>query len=160
MNPKRAIAYRKQAAALLESVINDQLEARTAINCWPTLGNQDPSVRCVYTMLWYFESDEDRHHVETYYSDLQLKFLQEAIAFLKEGEPLPLAVLQMYLPSTAPPEYMSSWTWRTPLWKLTELGEMILGILETNPWLNRNTKPKGPRYAEQSFWQNRIIAKR
>jgi hypothetical protein len=148
VNPERAIAYRKQVSGLIEAVLADEISPRVALNCWPTFTNQDPSVQCVYTMLWYFEADEDRHHLELYYSDLQLKTLREANVYLKKGEPLPLEMLKEYQSVMAPPEYSGAWTWRAPLWWLQSQVKNVLIILETNPVLMKymvRPKSKGPR---------------
>ncbi len=146
MNPERAIAYRKQAAALIDAVLNDEILPRTALNCWPTWGNEDLSVRCAYTMLWYFEADEDRHKVEPFYADLQIKTLQEANACLREGLAIPSTLMKDYQKVSAPPEYEDSWVWRAPLWWIRYHVNQILTILETNPLFRAQkiSKSKGP----------------
>lgn len=141
MRPERAVAYRKQAAALLEGVVNDQLPARTALNCWPVLGNEDPSVQCAYTMLWYLEADEDRHFEEPFYADIQLKVLAEAAQLLKQGEPLPAAWLAEYGIRQAPPEYMDSWLWRHPLWWWKKQLRRVRFIVETHPVFAKKPTP-------------------
>lgn len=115
MNPERAIAYRKQVGVLLESVLAGEITARTGINCWPTQANTDPSVRCAYTMLWYFEADADRHRAEVFYADLQLKALQHAATYLKKGDALPATLLRDYVHLPTPPEYDGRRVWQEPL---------------------------------------------
>ena len=137
MNPERAVAYRKQASILLESVILGDVSAREALNCWPRPGNEDPSVQCAYTMLWFFESDEDRHHLELYYSDLQLKTLQEAAQYLRHGNPLPASLLHEYQATQAPMEYNGTSFWQQPWWRIKVIYEGILKIIETNPLFHR-----------------------
>lgn len=146
MTPERAIAYRKQAAALLEAVLLEEVPARTALNCWPMLGNQDPSIQCAYTMLWFLESDEDRHHQEVFYADVQLQTLRDALTYLRRGESLPVSLLREYQATQAPPEYSPHWTWRTPWWWFCRYIKMVVSILETHPMVAKQTsKPKGPR---------------
>lgn len=106
MNPERAIAYRKQAGALIDGVLDNSLSARAALNSWPMEGNQDPSVQCAYTILWFFESDqEERHQQELYYADLQVKLLMEVCTQLKQGLALPPNLLHEYKTHLAPSEY-------------------------------------------------------
>jgi hypothetical protein len=142
VTPERAKAHRKQVSALIEAVLAEEISARTALNCWPTFCNEDPSVACAYTMLWFFEADEDRHHQEMFYSDLQLKTLKEASGFLRKGEALPLSLLEAYQGVVAPPEYSGKWTWLTPLRWLHHQLNMVLSILKTSPWLQGNQPPK------------------
>ncbi len=147
MNPERAIAYRKQASGLIEAVINEEISPRAALNCWPMAGNEDPSVQCAYTMLWYFEADEDRHKEEEYYADLQIKTLLETAQCLKRGEVLPHALIKEYATALAPSEYAASWTWREP-WLWFKHGWAFLKqIIETNPWVTHpvsRRKSKSP----------------
>lgn len=147
MNPERAIAYRKQASALLDAVLAEDITPRAALNCWPAMGNEDPSVRCAYTMLWFFEADEERHHLEMFYADLQIKTLQEASHCLRQGEPLSSALLRDYQQVMAPPEYSDAWVWQQPLWSLRRQIHRVLAILESHPLLRKpkRIKPKGPR---------------
>jgi hypothetical protein len=107
---ERRIACRKQVAALLEAVLDGSVEARDAINCWPCFCNSDPSVQCAYTMLWYWEADEDRRWQEMMYSDLQFQQLQNCVQLLKLGHPLPHQVMIDYLERLAPQEF-SEQTW-------------------------------------------------
>ena len=145
MNPERAIAYRKQVSALIDAVLTEDISARAALNCWPMAGNQDSSVRCAYTMMWYFEADEDRHHLELFYADMQIQNLRDANSHLKKGDPLPENLIQEYKARKAPSEYAGSWTWREPLVGLQQLWERLVDILETHPKLRRPPKTKGPR---------------
>lgn len=148
MNPERAVSYRKQASALIEAVIADEISPRAALNTWPLLGNEDSSVRCAYTMLWFYESDEERHHRELFYSDIQIQALKEVCQYLKQGAPLPNALLQEYQGAMAPPEYHSGWTWRQPLWWMRQQIRWFLVLLETHPALSRKqgkSQFKGPR---------------
>lgn len=146
MHPERAIAYRKQVSALIEAVLSEEITPRIALNCWPTYANQDPSVHCAYTMLWFLEADEDRHHQELFYADLQLNTLRGANQYLQKGEPLPPAWIHEYRNLLAPPEYSDAWTWRAPLLWLQRQVNLIKAILESNPYLMRlKTKSKKGR---------------
>lgn len=143
MNPERTIAYRKQASALLESVLCEAITPRAALNTWPMSGNVDPSVQCAYTMLWFFEADEDRHQQEVFYADLQLKALQEAYCYLCQGEALPVSTLATYQHITAPSEYTTSSVWKHPLGWFQTQWSLIVQILHTHPRLQKG--PKRPK---------------
>jgi hypothetical protein len=152
VNPERAIAYRKQVGALLEAVLADEVSPRAALNCWPMEGNRDPSVLCAYTMVWYFEADEDRHHEEMFYADLQIKTLQEASIPLKAGHPLPSQLLAEYQAYTAPSQYADRNSWRDPLLRIQQEVSRIKTIVESNPWFQRNSgKTKGPSRVKGPF---------
>lgn len=106
MNSERSIAYRKQAAALLEALFENAITPRAALNSWPMEGNQDPSVRCAYTVLWYFEADRDeRHQQEQFYADLQVRLLMDIATCLKKGDALAPKLLAEYQAQLAPTEY-------------------------------------------------------
>jgi len=106
MNLERAIAYRKQAAALLEALLENAITPRAALNSWPMEGNRDPSVQCAYTVLWYFEADRDqRHQEEMFYADLQVRLLMEIATCLRSGEALAPKLLAEYQAQLAPTEY-------------------------------------------------------
>lgn len=85
----------------------EDITARDAINTWPCYCNTDPSVQCAYTMLWFWESDEERRWEEMMYSDMQLKLLSEVVKVLKLGHPLPPQIINQYDPYNAPPEFSS-----------------------------------------------------
>ncbi len=142
MNPERAIAYRRQAAALLRAIVGLDISPRAALNCWPVLGNEDPSVQCAYTILWYFEADEDRHKAELFYADAQLTLMKEVYEALEKGQALPPELMAEY-PATmmAPPESASAWLWRYPWWAMQRIYQYILHIIEANPWFQR-PRPK------------------
>jgi hypothetical protein len=98
-------ARRRQAAWLLEAVLEERMEARLAINRWPEPfpdcppeERADPSLDAAYQALWYFESDEERHHTEMFYLDAQLELLRQMAVFLKEGRDLPAYIRQAYSP--------------------------------------------------------------
>ncbi|MEZ4573607.1 MAG: hypothetical protein R2857_01535 [Vampirovibrionales bacterium] len=141
MHPKRAQAYRIQSGALLAAVADETLEPRIAINTWPSLGNEDPSVRCAYTILWYFESDEDRHHQETFYCDVQLGHLAEIAAYLLKGEGLPDHIMLKYNQQEASVEYDNNWTWRELLWQARHWVDLTETVLSSNPLVQRFMKP-------------------
>jgi hypothetical protein len=146
VNPERIIAYRKQAGALLEAVLSEDVSPRAALNCWPMAGNEDSSVQCAYTMLWFFESDEDRHKTELFYSDVQLNALIEVSGCLKKGERLPTHFLNEYRGLIAPSEYHFSGTWMGLFRWFNQHARMMQSILDTSLWLQTQQKStKGPR---------------
>lgn len=141
MHPSRAMAYRIQVAALIEAVLKERITPRTAIHTWPMLGNEDPSVMCAYTMIWYAESDDDRVHEEVFYSDIQLDLLAQMVAVLKTGEALPDTIIREYKQQVPAPEYDDHWTWRTYVWRFRRWGSVLEQIMLSNPrlsqWLSR-----------------------
>lgn len=132
MKPERRIAYRRQVAALIESVLDETITARDAINAWPSYCNEDPSVQAVYTMLWYFESDEDRRWQEMHYSDVQFQLLIECVNHLKQGNPLPLQLLDVYRSRQAPPDFSLKWLWTRPLWSIKALTAWMKRLFRTS----------------------------
>jgi hypothetical protein len=138
MHPSRAIAYRIQSGALLAAVASEAIEARIAINTWPSLGNEDPSVQCAYTILWYFESDEDRHHEESFYCDVQLGVLGEVADLLLKGEVLPDHIMFKYNQQVASVEYDNNWTWRGMLWQVKRWMARIEEVLASNPFYKKD----------------------
>ena len=145
MKPDRAIAYRKQIAALIQAVLDDEISPQTALNCWSPLANEDPSIHCAYTMVWYYEADDERHFQEVYYSDLQVQLLQEVCTLLKAGQALPEQMIKQYSAIKAPYEYSGSWMWRSPWWRLKQLVNELYSICQTHPWVGKGAhKPKGP----------------
>lgn len=145
MTPERAMAYRKQVSALLEAVLNDEISARTALNCWPGYSNEDPSVQCAYTMLWYFEADEERHHQELFYADVQLQNLRKVCDLLKRGEALPLSLIQAYRPRVAPTEFDREAFWKDPLRWCGAQFKQLRTILETHPKLQQTSVKQSNR---------------
>ncbi len=119
MHPHRALAFRLQAAVLLRAVLDEQLLPKTAINCWPYEGNEDLSVLCAYTMLWFFESDEERHQQEAYYTDLQLNEMRVAALHLEQGEEIPSELIESYrgIMVRGTPAYGFRWVWMLPWWQ-------------------------------------------
>ncbi len=150
MNPERTIAYRKQASILVEAVLDEEISARAALNSWPREGNEDASVGCAYTMLWYFEADEDRHHLEVYYLDAQIQLFREVINYLKQGQSLPDALIQEYKDKFAPSELHYAKIWQDPIKWLQQQMNLMLAIIETHPAINERlasvdkTKQKRP----------------
>jgi hypothetical protein len=141
VNPERAVSYRKQAGTLIEGVLAEEISPRTAINTWPSYGNGDLSVRVAYTMLWFFEADEDRHKQELFYPDLQVKAMKEAAIWLKKGEPLPLRLIVEYEEQIAPEMYNPHRSWSDPvMWLMRQLHTMRC-ILETHPLIARYSRP-------------------
>lgn len=114
-------AHRKQAAWLLEAVMDERMEARLAINSWPErvmgsddgIDQYDPSLAAAYQALWYFESDEERQANELFYLDAQLELLRQMAAFLKQGKELPAYMIRHYCPEQALQFYYSRnfWQW-------------------------------------------------
>jgi hypothetical protein len=97
----RLIQNRKQAAVLLEAVLDERLEPRLAINRWPeTADCPDSSLDVAYQALWYFESDEERQKSELFYMDAQLELLKQIAGFLEQGQALPAYMHQVYSPES------------------------------------------------------------
>ena len=115
MTPERRIACRKQVAALLNAVLEEIISARDAINCWPAFCNEDSSVQCAYTMLWYWEADEDRRWQEMMYSDVQLQQLSDVAKILNLGLPLPDSLKTEYLTEIRPNEFSEKTMFSRPL---------------------------------------------
>ena len=116
MKPQRQIACRRQVAALLKAVLDDAVEAKEALNCWPCYCNRDTSVICAYTMLWYWESDDERRFQEIYYADVQIEQIRRAIDSLEKGLSLPPDLIIGYQGRLAPYEYteagfLRDWYW-------------------------------------------------
>ena len=137
MTPERAMAYRKQAAALLEAVLDEEITPRCALNTWPSVGNADPSVQCAYTMLWYFEADEERHHVETFYSDVQIKTIRDVAILLKEGKALTSDILNVYKNRLGPQEYQPKTVWQEPVEGAMRVWRYTASLLESHHWFRR-----------------------
>lgn len=126
MKPQRQIACRKQVAALLKAVMNDEVEAKEAINTWPCYCNQDISVICAYTMLWYWESDDERRFQEMFYADVQLEQMKRAVEALEKGWSLPPDLIIGYQGRLAPYEYTETGPLRDWYWKLIKTIENAL----------------------------------
>lgn len=116
------MARRRQAAWLLEAVLEERMEARLAINRWPEpLSDRspeeqaDPSIDVAYQALWHFEADEERHRTELFYLDAQLELLRQMAAFLKEGRDLPPYIRQAYSSEHCLAFYYPR-TWWEALW--------------------------------------------
>ncbi len=91
---------RKQAAQLLEAVIDERVSPQFAINRWPeTVECPDPSLESAFQALWHFEADEDKQKHELFYLDAQLELLRQMAGFLKHGHALPGYFLRSYLPA-------------------------------------------------------------
>jgi hypothetical protein len=114
------IAQRKQAAWLLEAVMDERMEARLAINSWPErvmgsddgIEHRDLSLDAAYQALWYFESDEERHQNEMFYLDAQLELLRQMATFLKQGKELPAYMIRHYTPESYLQFYYPRNFWR------------------------------------------------
>ena len=141
MKPSRQIACRKQVAALLKAVLEDEISSNDALNCWPAFCNADPSVECAYTMLWYWESDEERRQQEDLYADVQIQQLYTVIGLLEMGKPLPESLLIGYKGKLAPIEYERKNLFRHYLWQAIEYKNMFIKaakqLLAQPSWLRR-----------------------
>jgi hypothetical protein len=98
--PQSRLERRKKAAALLEAVLDETIEARIAINRWPeSLNSPDPSLDCAYLALWHFEADETQQKTEVFYMDAQLELLRQIVNHLEAGRELPPHILRIYIPT-------------------------------------------------------------
>ena len=119
MKLERQIVCRKQIAAIIQAVLEEEVTSQDALNMWPCYCNADASVQAAYTMLWYWEADDDRRFQEALYSDVQIKQLDAARQLLSQGLPLPPHLLLGYEQRPAPPDYLGlSSTLRWPLLRL------------------------------------------
>ena len=131
MKLERQIVCRKQVAAILQAVLDEEVTSQDALNMWPCYCNEDASVQAAYTLLWYWEADDDRRFEEALYSDVQIKQMQEVVSVLSQGLPLPPYLLMGYQGRPAPPDYMGfASTWRWPLLKLKRQLQVVKDILK------------------------------
>ncbi len=102
-NPE-IIERRKQAARLLEAVVDEEITAQVALNRWPYqnpesfIDESDPSLDIAYQALWHFEADEAQQKNELFYLDTQLTLLQQMADTLALGQALPAHMLTAYSP--------------------------------------------------------------
>lgn len=119
-------ARRKQAATLLEAVIEERLMPAVALSQWPLLSGvsesssrpvkEDPSLLVAYQTLWFFEADsDDRHHQETFYLDAQLQLLNLMMRYFSLGKPLPEYLLSAYSAEHQTAYYQTKSYWQMVL---------------------------------------------
>ncbi len=117
--------YRREAAALLDAVWQERMEARQAINQWPTLpqGEEpDASLSAALQAVWFFEADEDRHRTELFYLDAQIALIRQMAVHLADGRDLPPYLLQAYKASGPTRFYQQKSPWRAYWEKLIDRG--------------------------------------
>ena len=88
---------RYKASHLIEAVIDEEIEARIALNSWPDepIG-KDTSLDIAYQALWHFEADEDQQQSELFYMDTQIELLKQISRKLAKGETLPTYIIKNY----------------------------------------------------------------
>jgi hypothetical protein len=103
-------ASRRAVAGLITDVLSQAITPRQAINRWPTgqTAQRDPSLICVYWLLWRLESDEAEQKTATGYVDLQLQALAVCQHALASGQPIPETLLLRYRPLIQPIRYYKS----------------------------------------------------
>lgn len=82
---------RREAARLLEAVLDERLSGAMALVHWPAdpQAQTDPSLQSAYQALWHFEADEAQQKTEAFYLDAQLELLKQMGRYLVRGEALP-----------------------------------------------------------------------
>lgn len=108
-NDPQLLQQRKEAATLIEAVLDEILSPTQALVKWPVKIhshnhkrtayldiNDDPSLQAAYQILWHFEADEAQQRQEVFYLDTQLALLGQVSELLAKGEELPLYMLELY----------------------------------------------------------------
>ncbi len=95
---ERVTMRRKQAADLMEGVLEERFKPVFALTRWPENQDNDLSLDVAYHILWHHESDEDNQQQEVFYMDAQLELMTQVIRYMSQGKPLPPYFVSAYSP--------------------------------------------------------------
>lgn len=95
---ERVTMRRKQAADLMEGVLEERFKPVFALTRWPENQDNDLSLDVAYHILWHHESDEDNQQQEVFYMDAQLELMTQVIRHMSQGKALPPHFLAAYSP--------------------------------------------------------------
>lgn len=86
---------RKQVSEIIFKVLSERLCVREAIKLFPK-ESSDPSVKAVWHALVHFEADESLRRTDIEYAREQDDYLELAGLIMKDGNPLPLNIINSY----------------------------------------------------------------